>query len=305
MKDNCYIDGISTYKQYGVWITRGGYNGILTFPEMETPEKNNWKDEDGIEVDLSSPALRPRQISISFLAERQTNIAEFVLFLSQPGYRTLHVPSLNREWEIRLLEHGANTVYPHDCSFTLIFMEDKFVKTESSLPTNGIGIRVPYSTYAIDGKYLHEYGITVQKSKSEFFKMPAIKQNLTQSFFGVDGQEYDAGVVFFSEKEVTFNCSIFAQDIDLFWLQYNTFFNSLIEPGERTFYADSTEQEYPCYYKKCSNFKLISLTGRVAASFSLTLVFSTFHVGETEYVLATEEDEDIVLEDGETLIDMK
>ena len=39
--------------------------------------------------------------------------------------------------------------------------------------------------------------------------------------------------------------------------------------------------------------------------FSLTLVFTSFRVNETEYILASEDDERIVCEeDGETCIDL-
>lgn len=305
MTGECTIDDMDLYSSFGIIITEDGYNDLLTFPALTEPEKNNWMDEDGIEVDLSNPTLKPREIKMPFFATDRAGASEFMTFLGQPGYRHFSIPALQKEWDFRLTKHSANQIVGNVDAFTLVFVEDKFTKSESSLPTNGIGIWVPQSTYSIDGKYLHEYGVVVNSDLSDFFKMPAIKQNLTQSFFGVDGQEYDTKAVFFSEKEVTFDCTLFAQDVDLFWLQYNTFFNSLVEPGERTLYSDETEQEYPCYYKKSSNFKLDSLIGRVIVSFKLTLVFSLFHVGETEYVLATENDEDIVLEDGETLIDMK
>ena len=44
----------------------------------------------------------------------------------------------------------------------------------------------------------------------------------------------------------------------------------------------------------------------VVLEFDLTFVFTVFRIGETEYILATEDGEWIVLEeDGETCIDMK
>ena len=32
MIDNCYIDGISICNRFGVWVTKGGYKDLLTFP---------------------------------------------------------------------------------------------------------------------------------------------------------------------------------------------------------------------------------------------------------------------------------
>lgn len=72
MIDNCYIDGISICNRFGVWVTKGGYNGLLAFPAMKEPESNDWPEEDGIEVDLSDPKLEPKEATISFLSTRTT-----------------------------------------------------------------------------------------------------------------------------------------------------------------------------------------------------------------------------------------
>ena len=96
-----------------------------------------------------------------------------------------------------------------------------------------------------------------------------------------------------------------ADSIDRFWQCYDAFFNDLIKPEERTLYVGYTDEEYPCYYKKSSNFKVLSLSDKVIVEFNLTLVFTSFRVNETEYILASEDDERIVdEEDGETCIDL-
>ena len=33
MRDELYIDGKDAYTDFGVWITEGGYDGLLPFPE--------------------------------------------------------------------------------------------------------------------------------------------------------------------------------------------------------------------------------------------------------------------------------
>ena len=50
---------------------------------------------------------------------------------------------------------------------------------------------------------------------------------------------------------------------------------------------------------------MLSLSDKVIVEFNLTLVFTSFRVNETEYILASEDDERIVdEEDGETCIDL-
>lgn len=96
MIDNCYIDGISICNRFGVWVTKGGYNGLLAFPAMKEPESNDWPEEDGIEVDLSDPKLEPKEAAVSFLSDTNDGATDLVAYLSGPGYHCVRIPSLGR-----------------------------------------------------------------------------------------------------------------------------------------------------------------------------------------------------------------
>ena len=296
MKGECIIDGTDVFTTYGVVISEDGYNNLLPFNEMLEPDKNNWPDEHGIEVDLSNPVLKAREISIPFLI-KGGDVDEFITFLSSPGYREFNIPSLNRTWSLRLSKETSNIIYSNNtASFTLVFVEDKVTrKTDVSSP--GGGVPILSSSYQIDGTGLEGYGIVISSGENDILKMPSIKQNLTCSFSTSDGQVYDTGKVYFSEKEVTLNGTFFASDIDRFWSCYEAFFFNLIRPGERRIYVDQTGEEYPCYYKKSSNFKIVSLRGRVVVDFSFTLVLTSCKANNTEYFLATEDGAFITTED--------
>ena len=67
MRGELYIDGKDAYTDFGVWITEGGYDGLLPFPELVEPDRNDWPDEDGIEPDLEKPTLKPRELNITCL----------------------------------------------------------------------------------------------------------------------------------------------------------------------------------------------------------------------------------------------
>ena len=66
MSGKLYIDGYDVYKQYGVYVTDGGWNTLVAMPPLKDVEKNDWQDEDGIEADLSNPVLNTREVSITF-----------------------------------------------------------------------------------------------------------------------------------------------------------------------------------------------------------------------------------------------
>lgn len=306
MNGRCYIDGIDIYSRYGILIDKGGHNDFLVFPSLVQPESNDWLEEDGVEVDLSEPKLDTKEISISFYASKSAeDVFDFIEFISSPGYHIFRIPFLGgREWKLRLNSHNSNKSYSHSATFTLKFFDDfPARKPEFAIPGTGKVI-LPLSLYEIDGIPLSEYGVVVLKGKDEIFKSPVAKANMSNKIKTADGQIYDADLLVFSSKDVTLNCSFVADNIDKFWECYDAFFNALIKPEERTLYVDYTSEEYPCYYKKSSGFKILSLSEKVVVEFSLVLTFTVFRVSGTYYLLASEKGELITTEDGEYYIDL-
>lgn len=302
MRDNCYIDGISTWNRFGVWVTKGGYSDLLAFPALVDPDTNDWPEEDGVEVDLCEPRLQEKEVTITFMAsDPGKDAADFIAHLSTPGYHTLRVPSLQREWMLRLVKHPVNKIYSTASEFSLQFVVDRPVRPSVALPDPGLYVRE--CGYELDGVSFADYGIVIDVARDSLLKAPAAKQNLARKVSTSDGQLYDADHLVFESKEVVFKCRFNTVSISAFWGCYDAFFGALIQPDERQLYWDYAGEEYPCYYKKCSGFKVLSLSGSVVVEFNLTLVFTVFRVGETEYVLANELGQILVL-DEDTEIDM-
>ena len=303
MNNNLYIDDLNVRSRFGCWVTRGGYNGLLAFPSMKEPEHNDWPEEDGIEVDLSDPKLQPREVSVSFLSDSNTQASDLIAYLSQTGLHTFRVPSLGREWRLRLADHPSNRVYPLATSFTLKFVEDV-----PSRPVSGEcdpGIWIPESRYRLDDQPLSTYGVVVDESRNALLQNPTAKMNLQRKVATVDGQFYDAEHLVFQSKEVTFKCHLKAISMEAFWACYDRFLAALIAPGERRLYAGEIGKSYPCYYRKTSGWEVLTLNGPVVVRFELTLMFTSFRLYETDYFLATEDDAFVITEDGLNFIDMK
>lgn len=311
MINNVYIDGENARSRFGVWITKGGYNGLLAFPALKEPEENDWPEEDGVEVDLSDPKLEAKEVTITFLSDTNTAATDLVAYLSQipegeagNSYHTFHVPSLGREWRLRLNEHPANTVYPLATSFSLKFVEDVPARPAADgLPDPGV--RIPESRYKLDGVPFSDYSVIIDVSRSALLKAPVAKLNMNRTVSTLDGQIYDAGQLVFQKKETTFKCRLKAASTEAFWSCYDAFFGALIKPEERRLYVEEIGKEFPCYYKSSSAFRLLTLSGVLMVEFNLTLVFTSFRLYETDYFLATEAGDWIVTEDGEYFIDMK
>lgn len=304
MRDNCYIDGVSTWNRFGVWVTKGGYSDLLAFPALVDPDTNDWPEEDGVEVDLSAPRLQEQEITIPFLASNPgIDAADFIAYVSTPGRHTLRIPSLGREWMLRLSKHPANKAYPTAREFSLQFVVDLPVRPSgTSLPDPGLYVRD--CGYELDGVSFADYGVVVDVARDSLLKAPTAKQNLARKISTADGQIYDADHLVFESKEVVFKCHFNTVSTHVFWNCYDAFFAALIQPDERSLYWEYASEEYPCYYKKSSGFKVLSLSDQVVVAFNLTLAFTVFRVGEAEYVLANELGHILVL-DEDTEIDMQ
>ena len=107
MVKNLYIDGIDVRDAFGVWVRKGGYDDLFTFPPMKPPHFNDWPEQHGIEVDLKAPTLAPLSVRVLLIASgANANVAGFIELLSKPGYRVCRFPTLDREFKLRYVECG-------------------------------------------------------------------------------------------------------------------------------------------------------------------------------------------------------
>lgn len=309
MRGRLYIDGTDMYEAYGVWITEGGYDGLLSFPALVEPDKNVWPEEDGIEVDLENPVLSGKELTIPLVAsDPAMDVDEFIAYVARPGYRTVRVPALGREWRLRLLSEPGRVTYGRTAdrlvSLSLRFADDFPMREDTYPAAQGGGVLIPGSSYSLDGVPLDTYGVMVEEGRDSVLRSAAVRQNLTRRFSTMDGVLYDADTVVFEGKDVTFKCCLVTDTIERFWRCYTAFFNDLIRPGERSLGYAGTGRSYGCYYKSTSGWTLAGLSGRVVVEFSLTLAFTAFVAsGGSVYLLATEDDFLVSTED-DALVDL-
>lgn len=304
MTGRFYIDGKDAYSEFGIFIAEGGYNELLSYAPLKAVESNDWPEEDGQEFDLSAPALDTRELVLKFAAHRVQRVGAFVELLSDHAYHTFDFRSIGRTYKLRLASQSALNLAGRLETFSLKFDNDfplpdnyTYVEPQSEL--------VAQSGYELNARSLAEYGVYILKgSDAEIQKSPAVKKNLLQNLKGQHGATYDGEVVAFQTKEVKLSCLMRAKTMDEFWRNYNALLYDLIRPGERSLYVDNTGYEYPCYYKSCSTTQFHPV-GRIWFQFNLTLVFTSFRVGDDEYLLASEDGEWVMSEDGVFAIDLR
>lgn len=306
MNEQVYIDGIDISSRFGVVIPEGGADDFFLYPALKEPKKVSWPEHDGVEVDLETPVIKAGEIELSFVAaDPVVDPADFVFFLSEPGYRKVRV--FGRERQLRLTEGTKNeTWWQGSSKFSLLFTEDSPVLYDPADFTPGMA--VDSSGYSLDNVPLNDYGLVIMEGMDELLKAPTTKKNLLRNLAQRHGQMYDAEAHYFNSKEVTFKCCLMAKNMENFWNCYDAFFRDLTAPWERLLYLDKTGEDYPCYYREMSSPKLVALYPYVALTFKLVLEFTVFRIGKSEYLLTAETEEFLILEDdsdGDIYIDLE
>lgn len=312
-----FVDGTDAYIKYGVFVIKGSYDSLVAFPSLKEPDKNDWPEEDGQEVDLSAPALNPEGISITLGFKKNLIFNDFVNMLAGMGYHDFRFGELGRTYRLRLASQSSYEIC-EGLEIAKFTFENDFPRNAGYVyeaPVNDIPMP---KGYEIDDRDLSDYGISVlQGSMTEVLKSPAIKKNLLQEFKRQDGAVYDGEMVKFQAKDVNIKCLMRADSIESFWRNRDAFLHDLSKlsaktdgqgyeyrDAERKLFVDSLYESYPCYYKSCQTDSFTMADG-VWWEFTLTLVFTSFRVEEIEYLLAAESGKLIITEDEQFYIDLK
>jgi len=298
-----YIDGKDAYSLYSVSVLDGGFNELIAYPPLKSVDSNDWAEDDGIEPDLSNPVLDSQELSIRFASTgKDARFGAFINLLSDLAYHNFDFKQIGKIYRLRLESQSALSQVSTAKTFTLKFVND--------FPLNGYTYQKPGTNivsplgYELDDRSLSDYGITVLGgTEVEILKSPAVKKNLLVNINSRNGAIYDGEYVTFQTKDVNLNLLMRANTIDELWKNYDAFLYDLIRPGERRLYVDPIGYEYPCFYKSCSVTDF-SLVGRLWLQFNITLEFTSFRVGEEEYLLVSEDDFLIMTEEDDYAINL-
>ena len=77
-----FVDGQDAMLEYGIFVEKGGYKGVVQMPSFKSLETTEWEEFDGVEVDLLSPVLNTRQFQIQFCITNVRYAEDFFYDLS-------------------------------------------------------------------------------------------------------------------------------------------------------------------------------------------------------------------------------
>ncbi len=257
MVKNIYIDGIDVRDNFGVWVRKGGYDDLFTFPPLKPPYFNDWPERHGVEVDLKAPTLAPISVRILLIASgANANVPGFIELLSKPGYRVCRFPTLDRELTLRYSACSGFERFGAVSSFTVQFELDEPKRVDpATWLTPGVPVRA--SAYELDGTNFADFGIFVRMGKGSLLSPASAKQNLTRDISVLDGRIYDTKKTYRNAKEITLQCALKAVSMSRLWSCYDAFFNRLIAPGEHKITYAGVES--PVFYNETTGGRLLAL----------------------------------------------
>ena len=302
MVERLYVDEKDAYANYGICIAENGYDGIIGYPPLKKVNANDWEDEDGIDVDLSSPALDTRNFPIQFVSHGKARTGTFFELISDKAYHSFYFSALDKTFKLRLVSQSNLDTLLGLETFTLQFANDFPVPEEYTYV--GPQSNTVYTTgYKLDGIDLASYGVRILKGTiDEVLKSPAVKQKLITNLQRQNGAKYSGDTVNYKTKDVKISCLMRADSLSEFWRNYNALIFDLAKPNERTLYVEKLDMEYPCYYKSSSVVEFYP-TDKIWFKFSLVVVFTSFRV-ELYEILSSEIGERIMTEDDNFVTDL-
>jgi hypothetical protein len=258
MTGQIIINGVDIKNAFGIVLLEGSAESLVQFPASRPPAYNDWQEEDGIEVDLSTPTFEPRQVNLRFATCRTTaNVPAFINALTTQSQLTTSIPEVGVTRTLRFVECTSLTGVPGKLRrLEILFIEDKpLLNYEYITPSTSLNRIEKYflSTGAFNNKPLKNYNIIVLEGTDEQLeKTSGVKAALSTSSRKLNGQQYDyAAPVKFKEKTASIKLLMITGTTQEFSQKIDAFFFDLMRPGIKTLLRESTGVQYKFFYAGC------------------------------------------------------
>lgn len=296
------IDGLDAFTEYGVFVEKGDYKGVIQMPAFKKLDTTEWGEYDGEEVDLMSPVLDTRQFQLPLCITNVRYAEDLFNDLAEGAYHTFEFVELGKTYRLRMVQNGSFSLLVHKGKLTITLADDfPSVPTLPSGLPYGLGqSEVRQSGYELDGTDFSQFGAYLAKGTDESIRKAAnVRDNLKIDVKAVAGLRYDGAVVHFKTKDVTLKLLINAASMAEFWARYNALYSVLMQAEERVFYFAVLGGEYDCYYKSSNVSKFVLLGGgRVWCEFSVVLTLTSYRPESAYMLLATEDYDWVITEDA-------
>lgn len=301
-----FIDGKDAMNEYGIFVERYGFKGLIQMPSFKKLDTTEWSEYDGEEVDLTSPVLNSKTFQMQFGILNVRYAEDLFDDLATGAYHTFYFVELQKTYKLRMTSCGAFKSHVKLGSLTLSFADDFPVVPEGTHYNIG-ETEVKQLGYELDGIDFSQFGSFILDGTDDSIRKAAnVRSALSVDTKSLSGLKYDDETVTFKSKDVTIKMLINSDSITEFWKRWDGLFAIMLQPEQRSFYFEALDAEYECYYKSntVSKFDILR-NGHVWCEFSIVLTFTSYHPVSSWLLLAIEDFDWVVTEDGNARIKIR
>lgn len=274
------IDGYPALDASNAFIVRGGMESVICFPPLKEPPKNDWAEENGIEVDLAEPRLDSRECTLkcyfadgvlSALPEvAEGAIIKGFYFEEIALYYLFRVKSMSVE---KYDENGGqgNVTFRLVEDYPLDGYEYYEPVNDLQLPTQGYGLPMWNSTQQQDTIVdASRYNCRVlDGTRINTSDLPSVKEPLARNVSTINGREVDSSVLAtFGARTDRIQMLMRATTFANLWRNWNALLYSLTTPNLKQFSVGNWV--FDAYYKSCTVNEFSPLDKWI--KFTLTIV---------------------------------
>ncbi len=260
------IDG-KNINTWGAVLLQGSYNKLAQYPPLKKVDSNDWAEYDGLEVDLESPKLDKKDVSLSFYFKSNSDFVAFKSYLMSKSIRVWNFTELGKAYKLRFKGFENFKTFQDVCEVSVNLSEDFPMKDYTySMPN----LSVQDYGYHLDGVPFSKYGIIpLQWSEQGIKGAEKTKKALEITNRVMQGVKVAAQPLKIKSRDAQINCSM-KLPIGSFWTAYEAFLYDLIKPQEREITAHGNV--YKCHYKSAEIKEFELQSGIVWCEFDLKVV---------------------------------
>lgn len=281
MKGRLFIDCIDAYTEFGIYIVKGGWNELVAHPPLKACNSNDWQEYDGIDVDLETPVLDKREVSIKVAVKGGfEKFHKLISLLSSKVYHTFNCAYIKRIYKLRLVS-VQNASIIETLGLAILKFADDFPMMDYNYiqPTNYI--TSDRSEHFFDKKPFSNYGIRILKGTLDEFLKPAnIKTNLIQNIGTKAGAVYGECNVTYQSKDAKIYCLLRAETLEELWTNYDAFLYDFTKPDLRSLVFGN--YVFGVYYKNCQVSEFYP-DGKIWLQFTITVTVVEGVKGDMRY----------------------
>ena len=104
------IDTIDIWTTFGAFLLTGSYDGLMRPSKRKASLSNNWPEQNGLEIDLTTPSFESKEADLIFIlsasseAQWWTRYNAFFTLLKLAGERSLYVKELDKTFLVYYIE---------------------------------------------------------------------------------------------------------------------------------------------------------------------------------------------------------